>query len=66
MVPCFVSVVLPPGWLDEKDAACAVACICAMRAEERSESAEALGRPTYIGRINVCCMHHGRERRSPL
>ena len=61
MVPCFVSDMLPPGWLDEKDAAFAVACICAMRAEECSESAETLGRPTYIGRRFVVCIAVGRE-----
>ena len=61
MVPCFGSGMLSPGWLDEKDAACAVACICAMRAEERSESAETLGRPTYIGRKFVVCIAVGRE-----
>ena len=61
MVPCFMSDVLSPGWLDEKDAACVVACICAMRAEERFESAETLGRPTYIGRMFVVCIVVGRE-----
>ena len=61
MVPCFMSSLLSPGWLDEKDAACAVACICAMRAEECSELAEALGRPTYIGRKFVICIAVGRE-----
>ena len=54
-------VVLSTGWLDEKDAACAVACICAMRAEECSESAETLGRPTYIGRKFVVRIAVGRE-----
>ena len=61
MVPCFMSGMLSSGWLDEKDAACAVACICAMRAEECSESAETLGRPTYIGRKFVVCIAVGRE-----
>ena len=61
MVPCFMLVMLSTGWLDEKDAACAVACICAMRAKERSESAETLGRPTYIGRKFVVCIAVGRE-----
>ena len=36
-------------------------CICAMRAEECSELAEALGRPTYIGRKFVVCIVVGRE-----